>query len=114
MTIEWNFILRLFIAGLLGGLIGFEREVRAKEAGISDWVLDPGFGFSKSNEDNQTLLDRLDELKSFRRPLLVGVSRKRFIWQTRGLTPDTCGDIVREYEARAAALGADIIRTHIM
>ena len=34
MTIEWNFILRLFIAGLLGGLIGFEREVRAKEAGL--------------------------------------------------------------------------------
>ena len=89
-------------------------SVRAREAGISDWILDPGFGFSKSNEDNQTLFDRLDELKSFRRPLLVGVSRKRFIWQTRGLTPDTCGDIVREYEARAAALGADIIRTHIM
>lgn len=87
--------------------------VRAKEAGISDWVLDPGFGFSKSNKENQTLFDRLDELKSFRRPLLVGVSRKRFIWQPRGLTPDTCGDIVREYESRAAAMGADIIRTHL-
>lgn len=34
MTIEWNFILRIFVAGLLGGLIGFEREVRAKEAGL--------------------------------------------------------------------------------
>ena len=34
MTIEWNFILRLFIAGMLGGLIGFEREFRAKEAGL--------------------------------------------------------------------------------
>ena len=34
MTIEWNFILRLFIAGLLGGLIGLEREIRAKEAGV--------------------------------------------------------------------------------
>ena len=87
--------------------------VRAKEAGVTDWVLDPGFGFSKSNEDNQLLFDRLDELKSFRRPLLVGVSRKRFIWQPRGLTPDTCGDIVREYEERAAAMGADIIRTHL-
>ena len=87
--------------------------VRAKEAGIADWVLDPGFGFSKSNEDNQRLFDRLDELKSFRRPLLVGVSRKRFIWQPNGLTPDTCGDLVREYEERAAALGADIIRTHL-
>lgn len=87
--------------------------VRAREAGVADWVLDPGFGFSKSNEDNQTLFDRLDELKSFRRPLLVGVSRKRFIWQPRGLAPDTCGAIVRDYEDRAAAMGADIIRTHV-
>lgn len=34
MTIGWNLILRLFVAGLLGGLIGFEREIRAKEAGV--------------------------------------------------------------------------------
>ena len=34
MAIDWNFILRIFIAGLLGGLIGFEREMRAKEAGV--------------------------------------------------------------------------------
>ncbi|MCR5325931.1 MAG: MgtC/SapB family protein [Bacteroidales bacterium] len=34
MEIQWNFILRIFIAGLLGGLIGFEREFRAKEAGL--------------------------------------------------------------------------------
>ena len=87
--------------------------VRAAEAGVTDWVLDPGFGFSKSNEENQLLFDRLDELKSLRRPILIGISRKRFIWQPRGLTPDTCGDIVREDEARAAAMGADIIRTHM-
>lgn len=34
MTVEWNFILRIFAAGVLGGLIGFEREFRAKEAGV--------------------------------------------------------------------------------
>ena len=34
MTIEWNLILRLLIAGLLGGLVGYEREFRAKEAGL--------------------------------------------------------------------------------
>lgn len=34
MNVEWNFILRIFIAGVLGGLIGFEREFRAKEAGV--------------------------------------------------------------------------------
>jgi len=90
-----------------------EFAVRAREAGVADWILDPGFGFSKTNDENQELFDRLDELKSFRRPLLVGVSRKRFIWQPRGLTPDTCRDVVRAYEERAAALGADIIRTHL-
>ena len=87
--------------------------LRAKEAGVTDWVLDPGFGFSKGDRDNQLLFDRLDELKSFRRPLLVGISRKRFIWRPRCLTPSTCDDIVREYEERAVALGADIIRTHL-
>ena len=87
--------------------------VRAKEAGVFNWILDPGFGFSKSDEDNQTLFDRLDELKSFRRPILVGVSRKRFIWRPRNLTPETCGDVVREYEERARSLGASIIRTHL-
>jgi len=87
--------------------------VRAKEAGVSDWVLDPGFGFSKNNEDNQTLFDRLDELKCFRRPILVGVAHKRFIWQPRGLTPETCDKVVREYEERALAMGASIIRTHL-
>ena len=86
--------------------------VRAKEAGVADWILDPGFGFSKSDEDNQTLFDRLDEFKSFRRPILVGVSRKRFIWRPRGLTPDTCGEVVRQYEERAQAMGASIIRRH--
>lgn len=34
MVIEWNFIIRILVAGLLGGLIGFEREIRAKEAGV--------------------------------------------------------------------------------
>ena len=87
--------------------------VRAKAAGVTDWVLDPGFGFSKSDRDNQTLFDRLDELKSFRRPILVGVSRKRFIWRPRLLTPATCDAVVREYEERAAAMGAAIIRTHL-
>ena len=87
--------------------------VRAKEAGVADWILDPGFGFSKSDQDNQTLFDHLDELKSFRRPILVGVSRKRFIWRPRLLTPATCDAVVREYEERAAAMGAAIIRTHL-
>lgn len=99
---------------VVGAVKQYFREFarRAKEAGVADWILDPGFGFSKSDEDNQTLFDRLDELRSFRRPILAGVSRKRFIWRPRGLTPDTCGEIVRDYEARAMAMGVSIIRRH--
>lgn len=86
--------------------------VRAKETGVLDWVLDPGFGFSKSDEDNQRLFDHLDEFRSFRRPILVGISHKRFLWRPRGLTSDTCDEVEREYEQRAIAMGADIIRKH--
>lgn len=77
-------------------------ELRAKESGIEDWILDPGFGFSKSNEDNMTLLENLPRLKAFGRPILVGISHKRF----------TAGRL-EELEALALSSGASILRTHL-
>ena len=74
---------------------------RAREAGIDNWILDPGFGFSKSAEDNLKLLDGLGRFKIFRRPILVGISRKRF---TAGAS--------EELERKAVDNGATIIRTH--
>lgn len=76
---------------------------RADEAGIENWILDPGFGFSKSPEDNITLLKGLNQLKIFRRPILVGISRKRF---TAGQTD--------ELEKLAIENGASIVRTHLI
>lgn len=75
---------------------------RAKEAGIGQWILDPGFGFSKSTTDCLTLLDNLNRFRIFHRPVLVGVSNKRM----------TGGD-TKKYEALAAERGASIIRTHL-
>lgn len=76
-------------------------SVRAKEAGIEEWILDPGFGFSKNKAQNLELLKHLDQFKLFRRPLLVGVSHKRF---TDGKS--------EEIENIAISKGATIIRKH--
>lgn len=79
-----------------------EFSVRAKEAGIEEWILDPGFGFSKDIDRNFELLEHLDQLKIFRKPILVGISHKRF----------AMGDS-ESLEAKAVAKGASIIRKHI-
>lgn len=90
---------------VVGSVVSYFRnfEVRAKETGIKDWILDPGFGFSKSSEDNMILLRNLPRLKeAFGRPVLVGISHKRF----------TAGRL-EELEAMALELGASILRTHL-
>lgn len=86
--------------------------LRAADAGIERWILDPGFGFSKSMEDNMMLMDSLAEFKAFGRPILVGVSRKRMARPRPGMTDE---EIERETAAlhrRAVAGGADILRVH--
>lgn len=54
---------------------------RAQAAGLQNWILDPGFGFAKTDAQNMELLQHIGELTVFGRPVLVGVSNKRF---TRG------------------------------
>ncbi|MBM3163180.1 MAG: dihydropteroate synthase [Chlorobi bacterium] len=52
---------------------------RAQNAGVDDIIIDPGFGFGKSVDENFTLLGNLAELLKLRRPVLAGVSRKSFL-----------------------------------
>ena len=79
-----------------------EFEKRAASYGIHDWILDPGFGFAKTVEQNWELLEHVDFLKHFGRPLLIGVADKRFT-RTR-----EAGYAERLAEER----GADILRIH--
>ena len=51
---------------------------KAERLGIRDWILDPGFGFAKTAEQNWELLENLPALRHFGRPILVGVADKRF------------------------------------
>jgi dihydropteroate synthase len=87
---------------------------RAEEGGIPKEriIIDPGFGFGKSTEENLLMLARLAEIRCGDYPLLVGLSRKRF---TGSLTRREAKDrLAGTLAANAAALigGADIIRVH--
>jgi dihydropteroate synthase len=86
----------------------------AARAGIpeSHIVLDPGIGFGKTQEQSMTVLARLDQLRGFGLPLLVGASRKKFISTVTPSEPDQrLGGSIAAHLIAATA-GARIIRTH--
>jgi dihydropteroate synthase len=93
----------------------FTRSLEiAATAGISrdHIVLDPGIGFGKTPEQSMTALARLQELKSFGLPIMVGASRKRFISSVAPSEPDRrLGGSIAAHLIAAKA-GARIIRTH--
>lgn len=80
-------------------------------AGI-DLILDPGFGFCGGVEQDYECLRRMDELKAYGRPILVGLSRKSMIWKPLGLTPETCLTPTQALQLYAIEHGATILRTH--
>jgi len=65
-----------------------ERIDACNKAEIKDIIIDPGFGFGKTIEDNFTLLKEMEALQIIRKPLLLGVSRKSSIYQTLKITPE--------------------------
>ena len=88
---------------IIGDIIDYFKgfEVRAEESGIKDWILDPGLGFAKTEEQNWAILEGLERLKIFHRPILIGASNKRF----------TKGDTARA-NTLAVRHGAAILRVH--
>jgi dihydropteroate synthase len=89
-----------------------ERIEKAIDAGIHDIIIDPGFGFGKTVEQNFQLLSRLDEFRIFELPIMAGVSRKSMINKTIGSNPE--GALAGTIAANTLALlkGADILRVH--
>lgn len=65
-----------------------ERMDACNQAGIKDIIIDPGFGFGKTIQDNFRLLKEMETLQILRKPLLLGVSRKSSIYQTLKITPE--------------------------
>ncbi len=89
-----------------------ERITKLKSAGVKDIIIDPGFGFGKTNEHNYELLRRLNEFIVTGLPVMVGLSRKSMIWKTLGIKPEDALNGTSVLNAFALMKGADIIRVH--
>lgn len=83
-----------------------------QKAGIKDIIIDPGFGFSKTVQQNFELLKHLHLLKALEKPLLAGLSRKSTIWKTLDITPDEALNGTTVLNTLALQQGASIIRVH--
>ncbi|MBR4298709.1 MAG: dihydropteroate synthase [Bacteroidales bacterium] len=86
--------------------------LKAGECGIARWILDPGFGFAKTVEQNFEMLRRLGELVRPGKRVLVGISRKSFIYKTLGSTPEDSLPATQALHLQALLNGADILRVH--
>lgn len=91
----------------------FKNKIQVlQQLGIQQLIIDPGFGFSKTMDDNFKLLKHLPELGSLDLPLLVGLSRKTMIWKTLGITPEDALNGTSVLNTIALMNGASILRVH--
>lgn len=81
-------------------------------AGITDVVIDPGFGFAKTLEQNYTLMSGLHRLNDLGAPILVGISRKSMIYKLLDCTPAEALNGTTALHLEALRQGAKILRVH--
>ena len=89
-----------------------QKLERLFRLGLNDVILDPGFGFSKTLEQNYELMRHLSDFRIFGLPLLVGVSRKSMIYKLLGTTPEESLNGTTVLHTYALLQGADILRVH--
>ncbi len=85
---------------------------RLHDMGICDVIIDPGFGFGKTLDQNYRLLSEMDKLQVLRMPILVGLSRKRMAYQLLGITPEESLNATTALHTIALQKGANILRVH--
>lgn len=94
-------------------LLSFASKVQQlRDLGAIDIILDPGFGFGKTLEQNYLLLNELDKLQVMELPLLVGVSRKSMIYNLLGSTANESLNGTTVLHTIALMKGANILRVH--
>ena len=89
-----------------------ERIAAAKALGIIDIIIDPGFGFAKTVEQNFELLNTLELFKMIEKPILVGVSRKSMIYKTLETSAKEALNGTSILNTVALQKGAGILRVH--
>ncbi|MBQ9571267.1 MAG: dihydropteroate synthase [Prevotella sp.] len=94
-------------------LLGFSKKVQQlRDLGVKDIILDPGFGFGKTLEQNYQLMNELEKLSVMELPLLVGISRKSMIYKLLGLTAEESLNGTTVLNTIALMKGASILRVH--
>jgi len=89
-----------------------ERIFEARKLGINDLIVDPGFGFAKTLEQNYEVMQKLDIFKQLELPLLVGISRKSMIYKTLETSAQEALNGTTFLNAIALEKGANILRVH--
>jgi dihydropteroate synthase len=89
-----------------------ERIQKARSFGISDLIIDPGFGFAKTLEQNYEVLQKLELFSILELPLLVGVSRKSMIYKVLETSPQEALNGTTVINTIALQKGAKILRVH--
>ena len=88
------------------------RIDRLRQSGVDDIIVDPGFGFAKTLEQNYELLARLEAFHALEAPILVGISRKRMIYMPLETTPEAALNGTTVINTMALMQGAHILRVH--
>ncbi len=89
-----------------------EKAQQLRDLGQKDIILDPGFGFGKTTDQDYALMGELEKLQVMQLPILVGISRKSMIWRRLGITPAEALNGTTALHAVALQKGANILRVH--
>lgn len=89
-----------------------ERIKAAKDCNIIDLIIDPGFGFAKTTDQNFKILNQMSFFTNLSRPILAGVSRKSMIYKTLGCTANEALNGTTALNTMALMNGAKILRVH--
>ncbi|MBN09484.1 MAG: dihydropteroate synthase [Flavobacteriaceae bacterium] len=89
-----------------------KRINKASNAGINDIIIDPGFGYGKTLDDNFELLKNLNLFHSLNCPILIGISRKSMIWKTLNTSPKNSLNGTTFLHAVALQAGTKLLRVH--
>ena len=94
-------------------LLYFSQKVaEARSHGIDDIVIDPGFGFAKTLQQNYEVLNKMELFKMTELPILAGLSRKSMIYKLLGITPQEALNGTTALNMVALTKGANILRVH--
>ena len=94
-------------------LLYFSKKIEQLHLmGVNDIIIDPGFGFSKTLEQNYELMRHLADFSLFEKPLLVGISRKSMIYRLHGISPEESLSQTQVLHLAALERGATILRVH--